>query len=82
MDIAMCSTIPWQCEAVEFFIDKAVKIIINNEFIVSKDFNLLKNYINDIKEDNGVYISKSSSMGISLSEGKIESILFAEKNYY
>ena len=71
-----------QCEAIEFFIDETVEIVVNNDFIISKEFSLLKKYITDMEEDHGVYISKANSMGISLTDGEIETVLFAEKNYY
>ena len=67
------------CEAVEIcnFDDMTI-----NGKPVSKDFNDFKKVIDDLAEDMGSYISKTYSVGITVEDGLVESVLFGCKGYY
>lgn len=68
-----------KCEAVEIcdFDDMTI-----NGKPVSKDFNDFKKVIDDLAEDMGSYISKTYSVGITVEDGLVESVLFGCKGYY
>ena len=70
-----------RCEAVEFFTE--VEIQINGQKVSPGKIETIKGLITDlIEEDEGFWISKSYSVGITAPDGEIETILFGCANYY
>lgn len=68
-----------KCEAVEIF--EFDEMTINGK-TVTKDFKSFKAVIKDLTEDAGSYISKESSVGLTVVEGIVESVLFGCRGYY
>lgn len=69
-----------KCDAVEVFADVAVSIAGKQVFPTTiKD---AKAIIPDLEYDGYGYISAKKAVGISVSEGKMESILFGIEGYY
>lgn len=66
--------------AVEFFDD--IELTINNMRILPGKTSEIKSIIDDLEFDGYGYISNKYSVGISETDGNIESILFGKKNYY
>lgn len=70
-----------KCEAVEFFTE--VEIQINGQKVSPGKVEIIKKIIPDlIEEEDGFWISKSYSVGITAPEGTIETILLGCTNYY
>lgn len=70
-----------KCEAVEFFPE--IEVEIYGQTIMPGQIEDLKKIIPDLSEiEDGCWISKNSSTGITASNGHIESILFGKPNYY
>ena len=70
-----------KCEAVEFFTE--VEVQINGQKVSPGKIESIKGLIPDlIEEDDGFWISKSYSVGITAPDGEIETILFGCANYY
>lgn len=70
-----------KCEAVEFFPE--IEVQVNGQTILPGQIEDLKKVIPDLSEiEEGCWISKNSSMGVTSSNGHIESILFGKPNYY
>lgn len=68
------------CEAVEIF--ENVEIEIDDIQIFPGTVSNAYRIIGDLAEGEGGLISISQSVGISVSDGRIESILFGKKDYY
>ena len=70
-----------KCEAVEFFSE--VEIQINGQKVSPGKVEVIKKNTPDLIEDeDGFWISKGSSIGITAPDGAIETILFGCTNYY
>ena len=69
-----------KCEAIEIF--EEVEVEIDGRCIFPVSINEAKSLINDLLEEEDSLISKSQSVGIYAPSGKMESILFGNKNYY
>ena len=69
-----------KCEAVELF--DTADVIVDGTHIFSSDISEVKSLFPDLTEDGEGLISKDSSVGICISDGKIKSILFGRKGYY
>ena len=65
----------------EFFPE--VEIQINGQKVSPGKVEIIKKIMPDLlEEDDGFWISKSSSIGITAPDGAIETILFGCTNYY
>ena len=70
-----------KCEAVEFFTE--VEIQINGQKVSPGKVEAIKKITPDLIEDeDGFWISKGSSIGITAPDGTIEAILLGCTNYY
>lgn len=69
-----------ECNAVEVFRD--AEIIYNGESLFELNIDKLKTLFPDIQEEYGCLISKQASIGITVENGKAESILVGNQGYY
>lgn len=70
-----------KCEAIEFFSE--VEIQINDQKVFPGKIETIRKIISDlIEEEDGFWISKSNSIGITAPEGTIETLLLGCTNYY
>lgn len=68
------------CVAVEVFPD--VKVSVGGRIVFPTRIETAKEAIGDLKEEDGGYISVEKSVGISVLDGEMESILFGAEGYY
>ena len=68
-------------EAVEFF-GKDICLSINSQTIFPGTLSIARKIMPDIEECYGTFVSKASSVGISVEGDSIVSILVGCKNYY
>ena len=69
-----------ECEAIEVFPE--VEILVNGQIIMPSSLESIMGIAQDLHEDDGCLISESLSIGITISSGNIESILFGCQGYY
>lgn len=67
-------------DAIEIF--EFDEIYINNKPLFPGTIEKAKVVINDLEKDGNEFISRSRSIGISVSNGQMRSILFGSKGYY
>jgi len=68
------------CNAVEVFPD--VKVSVGGRVIFPATIENALRIISDLKKDDGGFISTEKSVGISMLDGRMESILFGAEGYY
>ena len=69
-----------KCEAVEVF--EGVIVSLNGTEIFPATIDTVKDMIPDLEEDEGSYISPKQSICLTISSGKVESILVGQSGYY
>lgn len=69
-----------KCEAVEIYND--MKVMIGSTPVFPCDANKVTQISNNLEEDGNGFIDKEKSIGITISDNKTKSILFAVKGYY
>ena len=57
-------------------------IYISGKKVFPGDISEYSEFVDDFVEDEDGYISRRKSVGLYLSNGKIESVTFGQKNYY
>lgn len=69
-----------KCEAIEIYSD--IKVMIGSTPVFPCDANKVTQISNNLEEDGNGFIDKEKSIGITISDNKTKSILFAVKGYY
>lgn len=69
-----------ECEAIEIF--EEINVLIDGTKIFPAKISDVRNFIQDLIEEDGSYISESVSIGIHAPTDEIESILFGNEGYY
>ena len=69
-----------ECEAVEFF--PGIELCIGTAVLLPGDFQNIQKLFPDLQDADGCFISKTKSIGVSITDGTIDSILFGCTGYY
>lgn len=69
-----------KCEAIEIFDD--ITVSISGKDVFPTTTTVLKEVADDFVEEDDSFISKSKSIGVYAPNGKMESILLGNKDYY
>lgn len=69
-----------KCEAFEFFPE--IEIEIDNKVIFPGNIDSIVGMLGGFATEDSIYINSEKSIGISVKDGIMESILFARKGYY